>query len=420
MLRVVISNGHFKFILGPAAEEMSKVGILAYFITAGYPTAKVKKCISLFRVGRHKIIKRLLNREEKIPESIVRSLWLSEMVIQISLVVKKITKKTKYSEWLDDLALRIYGHQAAKIINASDAAIYHYRSGYGHNSVRCAKQKGMLIVCDHSIAHPATCDFLVENHGNLPVENVSGAISRFWTGILRDVEQSDHVIVNSEFVKKTFINQGWNPEKIHVVYAGIDDEFLKVVHPREFNLNTSQTLKILFAGDFGLRKGAESLIHALNKINDLPWQLEIVGNIDRGISQRFDSFLSDERVKISGFLPRLQLAECMSKSDIFIFPSLAEGSARVVFMAMACGCYVITTPNSGSIVEDGVHGILVPPGDSEKLEESIRQVLTLDRNTIAQVGKKNAKDIQEGYTQAQYGKNLLKVYERLLASKKSS
>lgn len=413
-MRVVISNGHFKFILGPAAVEMNRAGILDCFITAGYPTAKVKKCISLFRVGQHKIIKRLLNREEQIPESIVRSLWLSEIVIQISLIVKKITKTTKYSDWLDILALRIYGHQAAKIINASDAAIYHYRSGYGHNSVRFAKQKGMLVVCDHSIAHPATCNFLVDNHGNLPIENVSGAISRFWKYILRDVEQADYVIVNSDFVKKTFINQGWHPEKIQVIYTGIDDQFLKAVHLRKFNLNPAQDLKILFAGDFGPRKGAEFLIHALKKINDLPWRLEIVGNIDPSISQRFDSFLSDSRVKILGFLPRLELAECMSSSDIFLFPSLAEGSARVIFMAMACGCYVVTTPNSGSIVEDGVHGILTPPGDAKELEKAIRKALATDRNTIAHVGKKNAEVIRAKYTQAEYGKNILNLYGNIL------
>ena len=46
----------------------------------------------------------------------------------------------------------------------------------------------------------------------------------------------------------------------------------------------------------------------------------------------------------------------MSRAEVFVFPSLAEGSARVVAMAMAAGCYVITTPNSGSVVRDGAMG----------------------------------------------------------------
>jgi glycosyltransferase involved in cell wall biosynthesis len=119
-------------------------------------------------------------------------------------------------------------------------------------------------------------------------------------------------------------------------------------------------------------------------------------------------------VTVSGFLPRLQLAERMSKAEVFIFPSLAEGSARVIFMAMACGCYVITTPNSGSIVKDGINGSITPAGDVNKLEKSIRQTLMTDRSEIARIGNGNSELIRSSYTQDQYGEKIFKVYERLL------
>ena len=48
-------------------------------------------------------------------------------------------------------------------------------------------------------------------------------------------------------------------------------------------------------------------------------------------------------------------------------PASVEGSARVVFEALAAGCYVITTPNAGSIVKDEVHGALVEPGSADGL-----------------------------------------------------
>jgi glycosyltransferase involved in cell wall biosynthesis len=419
MLKVIISNGHFKFILGPAAAEANKRKILDGYITAGYPTTRVKQWISFLGLTRYGFIKRLLNREELIPEPLVHPLWLSEIIIQVSAAIRKITKTTKHSEWLDDYGLRLYGRQASRIIRGSSAKIYHYRSGYGHDSVKVAKQKGMIVVCDHSIAHPAACEFLVGNQGKLPLKGQAGSISKFWSSILKDIDQSEDVIVNSDFVKDTFTHQGWASDRIHVVYTGIDNEFLKAVPCRSYDATGRQPLKLLFAGELGSRKGGEFLIQALQRINDLPWQLEIIGSIDPAIKHRFDSFLSDSRVTISGFLPRLQLAEHMSKADVFIFPSLAEGSARVIFMAMACGCYVITTPNSGSIVKDGIHGSLVPPGEVDALEKSIRQTLMKGRNEIARIGKNNAEVIRKNYTQDQYGKNLFNVYERLLTKANS-
>jgi glycosyltransferase involved in cell wall biosynthesis len=414
MLKVIISNGHFKFILGPAAAEANKRNILEGFITAGYPTTRVKQWVSFLCLTRYGLIKRLLNREELVPEPLVHPLWLSEIIIQVGAAIRKVTKATKYSEWLDDYGLRLYGRQATRIIRGSSAKIYHYRSGYGHDSVKAAKQKGMIVLCDHSIAHPATCEFLVGNLGRLPLIGQAGSISKFWSSILKDINQAGDVIVNSDFVKETFIHQGWDSDRIHVVYTGIDNEFLEAVPSRNYDAIDKEPLKLLFAGELGPRKGGEFLIQALQQIDDLPWRLDIIGSIDPALKQRFGSFFSDSRVTILGFLPRLQLAEHMSKAGVFIFPSLAEGSARVIFMAMACGCYVITTPNSGSIVKDGIHGSLTPPGDVDELEKAIRQVLTIDRKEIARIGKSNAEIIRRNYTQDQYGEKLFRVYEQLL------
>ena len=420
MKKIIISNGHFKFILGPAAAEANKRNILDCFITAGYPTQKIKKWISCLGLAQYGALKRLLNREEMIPEVLVHPLWLSELMIQVGFVVRKITKTTKYFEWLDDYGLRLYGYQASKIVRKSSAKIYHYRSGYGHNSVKVAKQQGMIVLCDHSIAHPATCEFLIGNQGKLPPKLEIGSISRFWSNILEDINQADDVVVNSDFVKETFISQGWNPDRIYVVYTGIDNDFLNAVPHRKYDSTSNQPLKLLFAGEFGARKGGGLLIQALQQINDLPWQLTIIGDIDPTIKLRFKSFFSDQRVTIFGFLPRLQLAEHMSNADVFVFPSLAEGSARVIFMAMACGCYMITTSNSGSIVEDGIHGYLVPPGDVDELEKAVRLTLMMDRKEIARIGKSNAEVIRTDYTQDQYGENLFRIYERLLTQENVS
>ena len=151
-------------------------------------------------------------------------------------------------------------------------------------------------------------------------------------------------------------------------YSGVDDAFFAQVPQRE---SATDAFRMLFAGSFEKRKGAETLISALGCLNNIPWQLEIAGPLDTGVVDRHREFFVDARVTCLGLLSRPDLAKAMSRADVFIFPSLAEGSARVIFEALACGCFVITTPNSGSIVEEGVHGSVVSAGDSSSLARAV-------------------------------------------------
>ena len=50
----------------------------------------------------------------------------------------------------------------------------------------------------------------------------------------------------------------------------------------------------------------------------------------------------------------------MAAADVFVFPSLFEGSAVVTYEALACGLPSVVTPDAGSVVRDGVEGFVVP------------------------------------------------------------
>ena len=63
----------------------------------------------------------------------------------------------------------------------------------------------------------------------------------------------------------------------------------------------------------------------------------------------------------------------MSMANVFVLPSLTEGSARVVGEAMACGLACIVTPNCGSIIKDGYDGFIVPIQNEDTLAEKRSQ-----------------------------------------------
>lgn len=402
---VIISNGFTKFHLSVAAAEADRRHLLTCFLTGAYPTLLVRKILSLPFLRARSKLNRLSARGEEIADNLVHPLFSSEALDVLGSVLHR--------EAIQIHAFRLYGRSAIRHVKqaaAEGARIYHYRAGFGGESVETAKQCGLFTLCDHSIAHPLVIEALVQNAGRMPAREEIVNISPFWSHILHDIEQADAVLVNSHFVKDTFNKVSLNHAPVHVIYLGVDDSFLAQAPPRE---NDSAEFHMLFAGSFNKRKGAETLIAALGRLDHLPWQLEIAGPLSADVANQHRDFFSDPRVRYLGILSRKDLAAAMSRNGVFVFPSLAEGSARVIFEALACGCYVITTPNSGSIVEQGVHGGVVPPGDSSALADAI-DYARKNRDEVSRIGKNNAQLIRTNFMQSSYGDELCRLYKKLL------
>jgi len=71
------------------------------------------------------------------------------------------------------------------------------------------------------------------------------------------------------------------------------------------------------------------------------------------------------------------VAEMLQQTDMLVLPSFAEGVPVVLMEAMAARVPVVTTQVAGipELVENGVSGVLVPPGDAGALARSIAALL---------------------------------------------
>ena len=419
---VIISSGFHKTHVTTAAGEASDRGLLALAITAAYPTARTRRIAGTLRVADKGRVARLFERGETIPEDKLQALFLPELLDEVGRLLTRLPLLVRLRDHLSVATWRLYGRLAArKLCGASGAKIYLYRAGFGGASVERARRLGMVTLCDHALAHPSLIEELIDNRGRLR-ERVDGAATTAALSgprdlgsrvILADIDRADAVLVNSDFVKDTFLAVGWPAERIYVVYLGVDDNFLRgePIPPRE---PTSGRLPLLFAGRFERRKGADVLVEALHTLDDeVDWELRLAGPVAPQIRSIHGAFLKDERVRLLGTLRRPEMRSEMLSAPVFVFPSYAEGSARAVFEALACGCYVITTPNSGTIVEDGVHGSVVPPGDAECLASAI-SAAHRDRRRVAEIGTRNSQLIAGRYRQADYGDALAAVYRDLV------
>lgn len=412
---LVVSTGFHRTHMTIAAYEAARRGLLDRAITGAYPTPRVRRIARALRVDDHGRIARLLERNADIPFDTHRALFLPELIEESSRAFTVVPWTRPFNPRLKASAMNLYGRLATHELDrlGGRPGTYHFRAGFGRSSIERAKNRGLVALCDHAAMHPSVAEALVERHGRL--DEIDELPARrphdpVWQAIADDLEQADAVVVNSDLLKRIFVSRGWPPERVHVIYLGVDDPFIESV-PRD-ETPAAGALRLMFAGRLEPAKGADELITALASLTDTEWQLVVAGPVATETHANHRNFLDDPRVTLLGTIPRDQLARELSRAEVFVFPSFAEGSARVVFEAMAAGCYVITTPNSGTIVEAGVHGSLVPAADVDGLVAALTYVAQ-HRPIVAEVGGRNRALILSRYRQATYGDALAQLYSEL-------
>lgn len=144
-------------------------------------------------------------------------------------------------------------------------------------------------------------------------------------------------------------------------------------------------VRILFLGFIRPEKGVEYLIEAaLNLSTERPWQLVIVGPSGpyeayrRRLEAQIDRIGIRERVHWGGYVSYgPEMFRYLREADVFAFPSLSEGTPRVLVEARANSLPVVATRVGGipTSICDGVDGLLVPPAAPKALASAIDRVI---------------------------------------------
>ena len=245
-----------------------------------------------------------------------------------------------------------------------------------------------------------------------------GTSSPFWRLIAEDCEWADVLLVNSFFVRDTFIEQRYPSDKIKVAYLGTRSDFFGLRNVKATNRN-GRKLKLLFTGGFGFRKGAEYILDAIKILQDkvtISFEMDIVG--DFSSANELIEKHKDENLPIVfyGPVPQDDLKQFLAQSDIYVFPSLAEGCACSGMEAMAAGLCVVATHESGFPIEDGVNGCLIPGKNAKAVADKIMELMH-HPDDIDRMGLAASELIRTQYTWEKYAENVKKVYEELITNR---
>ncbi|MCC9640872.1 glycosyltransferase family 4 protein [Rhodopirellula sp. JC740] len=223
-------------------------------------------------------------------------------------------------------------------------------------------------------------------------------------------ELADCIIAPSEFVRNALAEQGVAIEKIRLVPYGVDPPPGHVVASavEARSKSARNEIRIFFAGALSLRKG----INEINRLSRHP----MLKNCRFAVAGRHTIESSKIKwpanVTILGPIAKSEMSREYAAADIFLLPSYLEGSATVTYEAMGWGLPIVTTPNSGSVIRDGVDGYLCGPGDVEAMAERLHALANCEslRNSM---GVSARQQIVRAFSADSYGDRLNEAIDSL-------
>ncbi|MEE4357951.1 MAG: glycosyltransferase family 4 protein [Desulfococcaceae bacterium] len=219
-------------------------------------------------------------------------------------------------------------------------------------------------------------------HGHIFYGHFSGPVSAIFLLAEKLTSRiTDAMIALTENEKKDYLRLKLCPEnKIPVIHSGVDTQ--RFAH---CSADISEMKR-----DMGIRPRAPLLCSigwllpvkgpmVLFRAMQLVWRVcpEAVllyvgkGEMQKKIMQAAEKNAVSGKVHFTGW--REDIPEILHMADILVLPSLNEGMGRVLVEAMAAGKAIVASRTGGipSLIREGENGLLVPPGNAEKLGQAL-------------------------------------------------
>jgi glycosyltransferase involved in cell wall biosynthesis len=227
-----------------------------------------------------------------------------------------------------------------------------------------------------------------------------------------------YVAVSHDIAGKLVGVMGWPSRKIEVIHNGVRLEDLRAADPairRELSGDTDRPV-VFTAARLDPQKGLDVLIDAAADVPEARFAIAGDGRertmLDAAIGERG---LAD-RVVLLGH--REDIPSLLAASDIFVLPSLYEGSSLAVLEAMAAGKAVVASKIGGTdeLVVHDESGLLVPPSDPAALAAAVRRLLD-DVSLRERLGAAARDRVDRHFSAAVVADRTSRLYDELLAKR---
>jgi glycosyltransferase involved in cell wall biosynthesis len=244
------------------------------------------------------------------------------------------------------------------------------------------------------------------------------------------LHSSDRVVCCSSYMQGEVANGfGLPSDKMaDVIPAGIDPAHFELSIPSCFHGEAAGSRNsevpdwkktILYAGRLTLEKGVHILVDAMARLRRDGTDVELViagdGPYRENLMEQVYARGLQKHVHFMGSVDHAMLVTLYRLSDVAAVPSIYEPFGIAVLEAMAGACPVVASDVGGisDIIEDGITGLKVQPGDSSALAAFLRRVLEDD--SLAESLLTNARRaVAEKYSWALVAERTMEVYKNLV------
>lgn len=188
----------------------------------------------------------------------------------------------------------------------------------------------------------------------------------YWQRLQTEWALADRVVVNSDWSRTALEQQGVPRDKLAIVPLAYEPP--DIVPPRVRSESGGRPLLVLWLGTVSLRKGIPYLLEAARLVLNENVKFVVAGPVL--ISPTIVGS-APRNVEFTGRITRSALTHIYAEADVFVLPTISDGFAITQLEAMAHGLPVVTTPNCGEVVTNGVDGFVVAPRDVTQLAAAI-------------------------------------------------
>src|SRR5829696_1375475 len=227
---------------------------------------------------------------------------------------------------------------------------------------------------------------------------------------------AEAVLVITPRLLRLLLADGVDEHRIHLIPPGVNSSLFE--GPFEDPFAGIRRPRVLFVGRLAAQKGVSTLVEAAGLLEDPSAQVILVGDGPKRKALECEAKRLGvaDRLHFVGFVAHDRVPAVLAHADLLVLPSLYEELGTVLLEAMQAALPIVASKTGGSpdVIEEGVNGLLVPPGEPEALAHAIDRLL-VDRDLACRLSE-GAQERGKDYDWEVLAERVLAVYRGVTAA----